>query len=261
MEKINLSDLQKRKFKDCYIAVYVLTKNIKIRTDTCITNKKLYVLFGIDVMGDRQILGMYFENENDSRFWLEKFEDFLSRNMHNILFFITPPNKNIERTVKIVYNNVKVIHSPDSTFETITRFLADHPSRKMKLALKELFFTDDFEMYKIKFELFKDIYVDNTIILKLLEKSQKEIEIFYEYSQSLRKLFYPFYTIYEMKKYLNKLKTKEPLCSNISEVVEFCLPYINSFEIGRNYSKKDWLDLISLLYDEYQDKLEVYLDG
>lgn len=261
MEKINMIDLQKRKLKSCYIAVYVVAKEIKIRTDTCIATKKLYVLFGIDIMGNKQILTMYFDNENDSRFWLEKFEDFQARNLQEIFFLVTPPNKNIERAVKIVYNDVKIVHSPDSIFQNITKFWADHPSRKMKVALKDLFLADDFDRYKINFELFKEIYVENTIILTLLNKQQKDIESFYAYPQYLRKLFYPFYTIHELKKFLNKLITKEPLCTSLNEIIEFCLPYINSFEIGRNYSKKDWLDLISLLYEEYQEKLEVYLNG
>ena len=261
MEKINLTDFQKRKFSNCFIAVYVVTKDIKIRTDTCLTNKKVYIVFGLDIMESRQILGIYFDNENDTRFWLEKFEDFQARHLKDILFFITIPNKNIERAVKIVYNTVKIIYSPDSTFESITRFWADHPSRKMKVALKDLFLAQDYEKYKINLELFKSVYVDNSLILIMLDKMQKEIDTFYKYPQQLRMLFYPFYTIYEMRKCLNKLKTKEPLCTNINEVIGFCLPYINSFEFGRNFSKKDWLDLICFLYNEYNDKLEEYLNG
>lgn len=261
MEKIKLIDFQKRKFSNCFVAIYIVTKNIKIRTDTCITNKKLYFVFGLDFMGYRQVFGMYFDNENDTRFWLEKFEDFQARNLKDILFLITPPNKNIERAVKIIYNSVQIIHSPDSTFESITKFWADHPSRKMKIALKDLFLVQDYERYQINLEMFKNIYVDNHLILMMLDKMKQEMETFYQYPHQLRALFYPFYTIHEMKKFLNKLKTKEPLCSNINEVVEFCLPYVNSFEMGRNYSKKEWLDLISFLYDKYQDSLEEYLNG
>ena len=261
MEKINLTDFQKRKFTNCFISVYVVTKDIKIRTDTCITDKKLYFVFGLDIMGNRHIFGIYFNDVNDTRFWLEKFEDFQARNLKDILFFVTPPDKNIERAVKIVYNSVKIIHSPDSISESITRFWADHPSRKMKVALKDLFLADDYEKYKTNLEIFKNIYVDNSLILIMLDKMQKEIETFYQYSQQLRILFYPFYTIHETKKFLNKLKTKDPLCATINEVIEFCLPYINSFELGRNYSKKEWLDLVCFLYNEYHDKLEVYLDG
>lgn len=119
MERINLMDFQKKKFNNYFIAVYVVTKDIKIRTDACISDRKLYILFGLDIMGNRNIFGIYFDNENDTRFWLEKFEDLQARNLNDILFFITPPNKNIERAVKIIYNSVKIIHSPDSTFKSI----------------------------------------------------------------------------------------------------------------------------------------------
>jgi transposase-like protein len=181
-------------------------------------------------MGYRQILGLYFDNEMDSRFWLEKFEDFQARNLQNILFLVTIPNKNIERTIKIVYNDIEIVHSPDSTFENITRFLATHPSRKMKVALKNLFLASDFQKYKINYDIFREIYGENTIILSILNKHQSVFEDFYAYPQYLKKLFYPFYTIHEFKKFLNKLITKEPLCTNINEVIDFCLPYINSFE-------------------------------
>ena len=172
MERINLMDFQKKKFNNYFIAVYVVTKDIKIRTDACISDRKLYILFGLDIMGNRNIFGIYFDNENDTRFWLEKFEDLQARNLNDILFFITPPNKNIERAVKIIYNSVKIIHSPDSTFESITRFWADHPSRKMKVALKDLFLAQDYERYKINLELFKSVYVDNNLILIMLDKMQ-----------------------------------------------------------------------------------------
>ena len=40
--------------------------------------------------------------------------------------------------------------------------------------------------------------------------------------------------------------------------MEFCLPYINSFESGRSYSKADWLSLMGRIYanKEYAKELE-----
>ena len=180
MEKINLLAFQKRKLKDFYLVVYVVKKQIRIRTDTCIADKTLYLLWGLDIMGNRQILGIYFDNLNDNRFWLEKFEDIQARNVKKILFFVTPSNKNIERCIKIVYNGINVVLSPDDTFSSVTRFLADHPSRKMLIALKDLFLTDNIDVYNIQYDLFKEIYVDNKIILMMLEKKQDLIKNFYQ---------------------------------------------------------------------------------
>lgn len=69
------------------MVVFVVVKNIKIKTETCIASKQLYILFGLNTLGNREFLGMFFENDCDNRFWLEKFEDFQSRNLNGILFF------------------------------------------------------------------------------------------------------------------------------------------------------------------------------
>lgn len=261
MEKINIVDFQKRKLNDFYITVYVITKEIKIRAESCITNKTLYVLAAMDILGNRQILGIYFDSESNNRFWLEKFEELKSRGLNKILFFITPPHQNIERCIKIIYNNIHIIKSPDSTYSNITRFFAEKSSRKMSIALKDLFLQNNIENYKIKLELFKEIYIENKLIKMLLEKEEKEIENFYKYDYELRKLLYPYYVIRELKKSLNKLKTKEKLCTNLNEVIETAMPCIHTFETERSYSKIEWLELISKLYEEYNNELEEYING
>lgn len=258
---MNIVDFQKRKLKEFYVAVYVVPKEIIIRTDSCIANKILYVLVGVDIIGYRQVLGMYFENENDNRFWLEKFEDLKARNVRRILFFVTPKSKNIERCIKIIYNDTRIIHSPDEAFSSIIKFFSDKPSRKMQTNLKDLFFCKDIEEYKINFEMFKEIYIDNKLISILLTSKQQTFEEFYQYSCSLRKLLYPYYLIKEFKKHLNKLKTRQILCLNINEVIEASLPLIDSFEHGRSYSKAEWLELISSIYEEYDGILEEYING
>jgi transposase-like protein len=212
-------------------------------------------------MGSRQVLGVYFDNENDNRFWLERFEDLKARGLDKALFLVMPRNKNIERCIKILYNDIQIVYSPDEIYQSITKFFAQKPSRKMQIALKELFLKENIDMYKIDLEMFKEIYLDNKIIKILLSEKEKEIENFYKYKYSLRKLLYPYYMIREMQKFLNKLKTREKLCTNINEVTEAFLPYIHSFETGRTYSKVEWLELISDIYEDYKEILEEYLNG
>ena len=260
MEKINLMDFQKRKFKKFYIVIYVITKEIRIRTDSCITNKDLYILCGIDIMGNREMLGVYFNNEYDNKYWLEKFEDIKARGVEKILFFVTPKNRNIERCIKILYNDVIIENSPDRIYTKISKYFAIKKCRKMQINLKDLFLKENIEQYKISLKLFKEMYADNKIIRKMLENNEEEIENFYKYNYSIRKLLYPYYLIREMQKNLNKINTREKLCTNLNEVIEAFMPYIHTFENGRSYSKIEWLELISNIYDEYKNILEEYIN-
>lgn len=261
MGQIDLNDLQKRKLNKCYLAWYIITKEILIKDSTCIQKKKLYVIYGVDVIGNRQIIGTYFEKNDDNRFWLETFEDLKARNAETVLFLVTPPHHNIERCVKIVYNSIRIVYTPDDVISSITKFFAEKPSRALTTSFKNLFLAENIEKYKKELQLFKEQYINNKVILMLLEKKEKQIEKYYEYSYLIRKFLYPYYSIREMKKNLNKLNNLEKLCENLTEVTEFFIPYINKFEAGRSYYKKEWLDLISMLYDTYSKDLEVYLDG
>jgi len=53
MGQINLIDLQKRKLEKCYLAWYVIDKEIIIRDENCIQKKILYTICGVDILGSR----------------------------------------------------------------------------------------------------------------------------------------------------------------------------------------------------------------
>lgn len=259
MVKINLVDFQKRNLKTSYIVWYFVSKLINIRTSNCIEQRMLYLLYGIDKLGNRQVLGIYFDKQNDNRFWLETFEDIKAKGADNVMFLVTPANRNIERCVKLVYNNIKIVKSPEDVMETITKYFSDRPSRSLKISFKNLFLSSNIDTLNGELQLFKDKYAHNKVILMLLERKEAKIKEFYQYNYELRKFLYPYYAIRDMKKFLNKLNTLEELCSSLTEVIEFCLPYINTFEKGRSQYKEEWLNILSVLYDEYPEDMEVYI--
>lgn len=261
MSSINLVDLQKRKLHDSYITWFVFTKKIKVRITNYIEVKTLYIIYAIDKLGDRQVLGIFFENDKDNRFWLEVFEDFKARGAQNVLFIVIPDNRNLERCVKIVYNGIKVVRTPNDVIESITKYFSDRPSRALKISCKNLFLAKDLPNFELELQFFKDKYINNKVILMLLERKEAEIKSFYKYPYDIRKLLYPYYAIREFQKFINKLNNLENSCSSMNEIIEFCLPYINHFETGRTHCKAEWLTLINLLYETYPQEMEVYING
>ena len=69
MEKIKLIDLQKRRLQKCYLSLTFFTENIKTRNEGCFSTRKLYVLLGTDIYGNRQVIGTFFENTEYNRFF------------------------------------------------------------------------------------------------------------------------------------------------------------------------------------------------
>ncbi len=259
MPKTNLTDMQKRKLKKEYIMWYLVTKEIKIRIANCIESKQLNVLCGIDKLGARQVLGIYMEKEKDNRFWLEIFEDLRGRNAERVMFLVTPKDHNVERCAKMVYNGIKIVECPESITESISRYFPDKPSRALKISFKNLFLVENKEALEVELQLFKDRYINNKLILKLLENKEENIRRFYEYTYEVRRLLYPYYAIRDMKSYINKISNLEEMLSNITEISEYCMPYVNSYEKGRSQTKEEWLKIVNALYEAYPNEMEVYM--
>ena len=115
--KIKLIDLQKRRLQKCYLSLTFFTEIIKTRNEGCFSTRKLYVLLGTDIYGNRQVVGTFFENTEYNRFWLEVFENLKARGIDFVLFLVTPHNKNIERYIKSIkdYLNIEISVEDEET--------------------------------------------------------------------------------------------------------------------------------------------------
>lgn len=256
--KIDVNEFRKRKLERSYIAVYIVVKKIVVETDEGIEPKNLCVFYGFTALGARKIIAIYFEDTSDNRFWLNVFEDFKARNLQNIMFLVTPQNRNIERCAKIVYNGIEVVRSPEDIMASIDIFFATKTSRYLEIQLKNLLLAEDFEEYSEKLELFKQQFLHNKLVLTVFEKQEEDISKLYKYNCDIRKLLYQYYAIRDIKRHINRLNQLQPLCSDISTVQEHFIEYICSFERGLSYSKKGWVRLMNILYETYPKKMEVY---
>ena len=79
------------------------------------------------------------------------------------------------------------------------------------------------------------------------------------YIYDIRKLFYQYYAIREIKRHINRLNERQPLQENIDNVIEHFIEYISSFERGLTYSKKGWVRPMNILYEIYPKKMKEYL--
>lgn len=258
VRKIDLKEFQTRKLERSYISVYVIVKKMIIETQNGIEPRNLCIFYGFTALGARRVIAIYFEDTQDNRFWLNVFQDFKARNLQNIMFLVTPQNKNIERCARIVYNDIEVVRSPEDIMASIDIFFPVKTSRYLEIQLKSLLLADDLHACKEKVELFKQQFFDNKLVLTVFERQQNDIFDLYRYCYDIRKLLYQYYAIREFKRQVNQLNERQPLLANIIMVHEHLLDYISSFERGLAYSKKGWVRLMNIFYELYPKKMEVY---
>lgn len=236
-----------------------MIKPITIENEAEIELKNLCVIYGFTALGFRRVIAIYFENTKDNRFWLGVFEDLRARNIKNIMFLVTPQNRNIERCAKIIYNDIEIIRSPEDIMGTIDKYFATKTSRTLEIQLKNLILAEDIERCEENIEIFKQQYLHNQLVLEVFKRQEEDIKKLYKYNYDIRKLLYQCYAIREIKRHINRLNERQPLQENIDDVIEHFIEYISSLERGLTYSKKGWVKLMNIFYEIYPKKMEEYL--
>ena len=84
-----VSAWQSRPLEAMYPVVFFDALRIKIREETVVRNKAVYLALGILPDGTRDILGLWIENTEGAKFWMKVFNDLKTRGVADILIAVT----------------------------------------------------------------------------------------------------------------------------------------------------------------------------
>ncbi|MEG2251376.1 MAG: transposase, partial [Bacilli bacterium] len=239
--------LKNRKLESIYLCCYVVSQEVEFKNGNNIERKEITILYGSTLTGRRDILGIYLERLDDNKFWIDTFEQIKSRNVNKIFFMVTKSNKNLERGMKIVYNDTIIINSAYEIITKISNYLPYSKKYRFDLAFKKLFLEESLDNYEIEIQLFKENFNENKMILFLFERNEKIIREFYKYSQNTRKLFLAYYAIRDLKYNIVNTTKKIEALDSLETFVNNFVGTINSFETGKSHIKAEWNNIINEL--------------
>lgn len=259
--KTDYEEIQNKKLENFYVILHVVKIKIPVKKNKEIYEAEITVIYGVNLQGIKTIIGIYEEDKNNSRYWLEQIEYIKSRNLEKIKFVSTETNKRLEQALKIVYTGVEIIPSADKIISKIVNYAPNRWRDETGREILKLFLANDIEDYKIVLEDLKEKYSDNKIVLIILKKNEKEIESYYKYSREFRHLFCSYYTIRVMLyTFLNSIRNKEEYYTSLKELINDSLcDYLSKFESNRSYKKKDWIKIQNEIYDKFAEEIEVYI--
>ena len=75
----------KRPLEDVYPIVFLDCMVLKIRDGGTVGRRALYLALGVTLDGDRDVLGMWFQESEGAKFWMQVLTDLKQRGVRDIL--------------------------------------------------------------------------------------------------------------------------------------------------------------------------------
>ena len=78
----------KRPLEDVYPVVFLDAMVLKIREGGTVQRRALYLALGVTLDGDRDVLGMWFQETEGAKFWMQVLTDLKTRGVSDILICV-----------------------------------------------------------------------------------------------------------------------------------------------------------------------------
>ena len=250
MNLLTMSECCKRKLDETYLVVYAIKNEINIKKGDYIEKSDIYTLVGIDIKGYRQLINVYQEKINNSRYWLECFESLKARGVKNILFLSVDDNKNMKRTAKITFPGVTFTDSITDITPKFYKYTTERNGNKLASKLHNLYTQKTITDFRTSFDNFKKEY-NNVIHQKLIEKYLSNTESLYKYSVNIRQLLFKHSAnIYLYDRIRISFNENKNYVKDLNEIYEK-LGSIDDYFGFKSFNKREWTLILNDLIQLY----------
>lgn len=186
-----MSDWQNRPLDRVYPVVFIDALVVKIR-DGQVANRPVYTAIGVNVDGERDILGLWVGNGGEgAKFWLQVFTEMKNRGTEDVCIVVCDGLKGLPEAIgntwPLAIVQTCVLHLIRNTF----RFASKRDWDKMSRDLRPVYTAVSEHEAKDRFVEFTETWGERyPAVIRLWENAWAEFVPFLDYSPEIRKIIY-----------------------------------------------------------------------
>jgi transposase-like protein len=255
-----IREWQNRPLEPIYSFVFLDAIHYKIREDGHVLNRAVYVVIGVDIDGNKDILGIWIGENESSKFWLGVLNELKSRGVEEILLFSVDGLTGLKEAIEAVYPNAMIqrciIHQLRNSFKYVSYKNIKEFSRDFKSVYTAVNEDEALEnLYKLKEKWGKQY----PYAFRSWENNWEVICPFFKFPLEIRKIVYTTNIIEGLHRQFRKVtKTKTVFPSDTS--LEKML-YLASMNVMKKWTLRfrNWDQVLSQLIIIFGDRVEKYL--
>jgi putative transposase len=251
-----VNEWQNRPLSDIYPVIFFDGIVFKSRKDNKIINKCVYTVLGIDMDGQKDILGIWISENESASFWASICNDLRNRGVRDILIACHDNLKGLSNAINATFTQCSqqlcVVHQIRSS----TKFVPWKDRKAVCADLKRIYGAVNLDDAEYAREEFREKWDSKyPSILKSWDANWAELVTFFQFSAEIRKLIYTTNAVegfHRMLRKYTKVKTIFPTDDSIKKVV-----FLTVKEISKKWTQsiRDWGLIYGQLVLHFEERL------
>ena len=182
---------QNRPLEPVYLIVWMDGIVFKVRENSKVINKTVYIAVGLRRDGKKEVLGLWLGKNESAAFWMSVLTDIRARGTEDILITATDNLNGFTDTIKNVFPESKTQICVVHQIRNACRYVVWKDKKAFTADMKEIYNAPNQEAAKMALEDFAEKWNDKySYAIKSWRDNWEELTVFFEFPLEIRKIIY-----------------------------------------------------------------------
>jgi putative transposase len=247
---------QNRPLETVYPFVFMDAIHYKVKEDHQIVTKAAYVVLGITLDGNKDILGIWIGEHESSKFWLSVLNDLKSRGVLDVYLFCVDGLKGFQEAISAVYPKAQIQRCIIHQIRYSTRYVGYKDIKPLMADLKLVYKAITEEEALENLMAFKEKWGKAyPSCVKTWEDNWDILSTFFAYPPEIRKIIYTTNIIEGLNRQFRQVTKNKPSFTNDDSLRK--LLYLASKKIVERWTQRcrNWDVVLNQLNIMFQDRI------
>jgi putative transposase len=244
---------QSRPLDPVYPILYLDALQVKVKSQGRVTNKAIYLAFGVNMHGLKEVLGMWASDNEGAKFWMQIVTELKNRGVVDIFIACVDGLKGFPEAIEAVYPNTQVQLCLVHLVRHSLSYVSHRDRKEVATDLKAIYQAATLSEAEHQLDQFEERWAEvYPVIAKSWRGSWSRVVPMFSYPSEIRRVIYTTNTIESLNMTLRKLTKNRSLFPNDEAV--FKLMYLGLKNISQRWTMpiKNWsgaMNQFAILYE------------
>src|ERR1700688_552295 len=206
----DVGEWAKRLLEDIYPIVFLDCMVLKIRDGGSVQRRALYIALGVTLVGDRDVLGIWFQETEGAKFWMQVLTDLKTRGVRDILICCVDGLTGFPEAIEAIFPKTTVQTCLVHLLRASLKYVPRREREQVARDLKPIYTATDADAAQAELELFDEKWgASSPPITQAWLNAWEYVTPFLAFPAEVRRVIYTTNAIEALNRQLRKaVKTK-----------------------------------------------------
>ncbi len=246
-----------RPLESTYCVLWLDAIHYKIRQEGKVTTKAVHCVIGVDLEGQKELLGMYMTENESASFWLHVLTDLQNRGVEQVLIACIDNLTGFADAIESTFVGTEVQLCIVHQIRNSLKFIPWKDQREFMKDLKMVYKADTLEAAALNLEKLDQRWGKKyPMVISSWRRNWERLTVYFSYTREIRKVIYTTNTVESFHRQLRKVtKTKGAF---VSDTALMKLLYLAQEKITAKWTRPiyNWKSALAQFYIRFETQLK-----